>query len=217
MNKLLRALKDALFPPHCAFCGAPCGPSRYCGCELPLHPTPHHAAESTVFADAVFAPFLYRGGVRKAIIDLKRNRIRDNYLPLARFMCDTLRLARFSCDVVTCVPIGKESLFEREFDQSQLLARYIASDLGIDYRDTLLRRSDKIHQKELSAQQRIQNIAGKFSLRSDADVAGRHVLLVDDVRTTGATAEECARVLKAAGAVRVSVCCAAVTSAADER
>lgn len=208
MGTLLTGLKSLFFPPTCAFCGQPCGTSYYCGrCALPLT----NEKRALTGVDVLYVPFAYTGGARHAILGLKKQRIRDYCLPLARFMCERMEQDGFDgCDLVTCVPIGSNSGFEREFNQSRLLAEYIARHFGIPFAETLRRVSDTVHQKELSAEERAEQISGKFEPLGGKLPAGGRLLLVDDVLTTGATVCEAASVLRKAGANRISVCCAAI-------
>jgi ComF family protein len=104
-------------------------------------------------------------------------------------------------DVVIPVPLHKQRLKERGFNQSLLLAREVARVFGleVDYR-SLKRIRPTRPQVDLKPDERKKNVKGAFDVKSPERVRGRRVLLVDDVFTTGATVSECARVLKKAGA-----------------
>jgi len=105
-------------------------------------------------------------------------------------------------DLVVPVPLGKKRLRARGYNQSALLARFM---FGRRPSEVLLRIKDTLPQAELSEKERRKNVKGAFAIRPEVDVSGRRVVLVDDVLTTGATVEECARVLLGAGAAEVSV------------
>jgi ComF family protein len=107
-------------------------------------------------------------------------------------------------DRVLAIPVHKRSLRKRGFNQAQLLSRYVRDALKISRDSTGL--SKKRHTKDqarLSIRQREQNLIGAFSAKRSYH--GESCLLVDDVYTTGATAENCARTLKSAGALKVDV------------
>jgi len=106
------------------------------------------------------------------------------------------------------VPLHRLRLWTRRFNQAALLARAISRTSGAELRtDLLIRRKRTAPQVGLSAAQRAQNLAGAFSLAEGAStvLAGRAVVLVDDVLTTGATVDRLARLVRRAGAARVDV------------
>ncbi len=109
-------------------------------------------------------------------------------------------------DAVAPVPLHPWRRRERGYDQGVLLARTLARQAGWPLRARALRRIRYTSQQaRLGPQQRRKNVRGAFEARAKKEPAGGHVLLVDDVMTTGATASECARMLKKSGAARVSV------------
>jgi ComF family protein len=104
------------------------------------------------------------------------------------------------------VPLHSTRLRERGFNQAVLLAKCLARARGLCLASRLLVRMRATHaQPGLSADARRRNLAAAFALRPGAAVAGRHVVLIDDVLTTGATADACATALYDAGAARVDV------------
>ena len=106
-------------------------------------------------------------------------------------------------DIVVPVPLHRRRARSRGFNQSELLARAVARPLGLPLACRVLRRArDTPAQSALPAAARRRNVRGAFRCRR---LAGEHVLLVDDVLTTGATAEAAARALLDAGAARVEV------------
>lgn len=115
-------------------------------------------------------------------------------------------------DLLLPVPLAGRRLRQRGFNQAQMLADWLSRPLGIatDAR-TLERVLDTPAQQQLDAATRRRNLRQAFAIATGADVKGRHLALVDDVLTTGATAEALARLLKRAGAERVDVYCLART------
>ena len=109
-------------------------------------------------------------------------------------------------DVIIPVPLHWRKQRKRGFNQSEAFARGLASSLQVQVNvGNMVRNLHTSSQTRMSREERIKNIEEAFSLRSADEVAYRHVLLVDDVLTTGATLEACANVLKTAPGVVVSM------------
>lgn len=109
-------------------------------------------------------------------------------------------------DVVVPVPLHSSRRRERGFNQSALIARHFAEFHGIPVTEkALLRIKPTPSQTRMKKRQRRENVSGAFSCRRPAEIAGRRVLLIDDVYTTGSTVNECAKVLMEAGAESVQV------------
>jgi ComF family protein len=192
-----------LGPPACDRCGLPlptfqpepasielCGACRQ---EPPVWDWARAAAE-------------YEGAARDALHALKFHGKRALAVPLATLLQEQWgsALAEAGVEAVIPVPLGRARERERGFNQAALVAERLAGLLGVPVRSRWLARGRATRpQSELGVAERLANVRGAFA--ADTAVAGRHVAIVDDVLTTGATAAECARVLKAAGAARVGV------------
>ncbi|WP_137889004.1 ComF family protein [Pseudomonas sp. 2FE] len=115
-------------------------------------------------------------------------------------------------DALLPVPLANRRLRQRGFNQAALLARWLSQSLQLPLAEGwLLRPHDTPAQQQLDAAARKRNLRHAFALADHATIEGRHLALVDDVLTTGATAESLARLLKKAGAARVDVYCLART------
>ncbi|MEK6608067.1 MAG: ComF family protein [Myxococcota bacterium] len=219
MNAAIARLLDVLYPPKCAACDAlvdarevfcrvcaeslvPIGAPMCPRCGLPFAGGVDHlcsacAAHSPPF-DRARAAFQYGGELQRAITRMKYGGRPD----LARVLGPMLG-APPECDVVVAVPLGRRRLAEREYNQALLLARAAWPRVRIDA-FALRRVRDTPPQAGLSAGARRASVRGAF-VALGSRVEGRRVALVDDVLTTGATVEACARALRAAGAREVLV------------
>lgn len=118
--------------------------------------------------------------------------------------CVKARFDSGAIDAVAPVPLHPSRMRKRSYNQAALLAAALAKRLGTDFRPRMLERlRATATQTRLGALRRRDNVRGAFSCAEPEWAAGRTVLVVDDVMTTGATLHECAKVLKSAGAVRV--------------
>jgi ComF family protein len=132
--------------------------------------------------------------------------------PLAGWLGETLNDARLRgrhFDLIVPVPLHSTRQRERGFNQATLLAELLAKSIAVPLRPVLERIRYTTTQTAYDRAERMENLHGAFRLRKNRDVRDLRVLLIDDVLTTGSTLSECARVLKAAGAISVHAATAA--------
>jgi len=144
---------------------------------------------------------LYKGGLVRAIVMLKFERIE----PLSRWfsqrLAEVVRREGITADVVVPVPLHRQRERERGYNQADLIAKPLARQLGLPYRAVLLTRTKPRPDKHiLSLEERWESVRGAFATRSGSKVDNLRVLLVDDVMTTGATLDAAAKALRGAGA-----------------
>jgi competence protein ComFC len=190
-------------PPFCHGCGRNLDEKSlalaYCpSClKAPLH------------FDRAFAPCIYEGAIKDLIHEFKYRK--TDYLAdaLSGLMLDFIRdydVPVSSMDEIIPVPLHPARLREREFNQAELLARRIAPVYTkIVSADNLVRLRHTRTQAELKSSDRLSNVKDSFSVRWPDRIKGKHILLIDDVLTTGATSSEASRALKDAGANSVLV------------
>ena len=214
------AALDLVFPARCPFCRGILEQPRepLCAACQPVLPwLTGKSGESRVdFADGCCSPLSYRGKVPEAIHRYKfgRNRACGAPFGLLLAQCVQDHLTEQG-DLVTWVPLSRQRLRERGFDQAALLARHMARHLGLSACPTLKKQRDTDPQSDLhSDSARRANALGAYVLLPEAQVEGRRILLVDDVVTSGATLSECCRILKQAGAG--SVHCVTLAQAAGK-
>ena len=109
----------------------------------------------------------------------------------------------FTTDIVTCVPMTKKALKKRGYNQSKILAQTFAKNCNLPFIDCLVKEKETSRQATLSRQERRKNLQGVFRVAKRKEIKDKSVLLIDDVTTTGSTAEIIAKRLKGAGAKAV--------------
>jgi ComF family protein len=158
--------------------------------------------------DAARAACLYDETSRDPILKLKHADRLDLAPMFARWLSRTARGLIDDADAIVPVPLHPLRLLRRRYNQAAEIARPLAAMTGTPYLpDALVRRRPTATQGGKSGSGRRRNVAGAFDVPPGRakQVAGLRILLIDDVLTTGATAEGCARALKAAGAARVDL------------
>jgi len=148
----------------------------------------------------------YEGRYREIIHNLKYNGRKELARPLGYLMAQRVKRLGWARNVGAVVPVPLFTTREKErgFNQSLLLAKAVAEDLGKPLWNNLLSREHFHHpQMVLSREERLKNIIGAFKYASTRKLAGETILLVDDIITTGATLRGCADVLRQAGVQRV--------------
>ena len=181
-------------PPVCTICGRPLTDRNSCpGC-----------IEGPVAIDGIRAPFLFHGIIREAIHEFKYRNLKSVAPLLAGFLQDYLLENPIPGDVLVPVPIHRKRHRERGYNQSSLISRELSRKNGLPViEDCLIRRINTPPQiRTTSASDRRKNIADAFTCINDT-LEGRHVILVDDVSTSGATLNTCAEVIKSSGAAGV--------------
>lgn len=154
------------------------------------------------------AAVLYDDVARRLVHGLKYRDRHDLSGLMGRAMVRAGAELLAQADLLAPVPLHRGRLWTRRFNQSALLAAKVSHRSGVPMvPDLLLRIRATCHQVGLSAEARRRNVAGAFRIDAEhsARLAGRNVVLIDDVLTTGATVEGCARALSRAGAGRVDV------------
>lgn len=208
---------DLLFPPKCVFCGRVVdrGAGGICpDCQRALPwLTGGEAERKGEFFSLCVSPLRYQGAVRKSIHRYKfqgrRGYARVYGTLVAQCISDHLA---GQYDLISWVPLSKRRRRERGYDQALLLARAAAEVLGGTVTETLRKARNTPAQSGLEGEaERRANILGAYEPADPERIAGKRILLVDDVVTTGSTLSECARVLRTAGAA--DVVCAALARA----
>lgn len=167
-----------------------------------------------VFYESIASSFYYTGAVKKAIRGLKFEKAVQNADVLSEYMAQSVE-KHFSdkqFDFVTFVPLSDKAFRHRGYNQSELLAKGVSKRLGLKVETKLLSRIYQgEEQKNLPASRRHGAVFGSFDCVKSDIIKGKKILLCDDVATTCATLNECAKMLLLSGADEVYCVTAAVT------
>ena len=178
----------------CKRCGVGIdGDEDYCG----------NCAYDKLYFDRAYSAFNYEGVVQKTILNMKFDNMGSYARVFARYLVYLAQKHNLEYDLVTFVPMSRNSLKKRRYNQAKLLAEHFCALLNQDglLVEAVVKVKETVTQEQLSKSERKTNLIGAY--RANADVKGKRVLVIDDVKTTGATINECAKVLKGVGATEV--------------
>lgn len=209
-RKIKNLFVNAFFPSICPYCGKVITKGSYackqCAEKLPETSYKRYAVGGWICS----APFPYEDCFAKAVKRLKFNNRGDYAKPLAFQIVHSILeiIDDKSFDIVTSVPMHKTDKKERGYNQAELLARECAEIMGLPYIDTLVKIKRNTPQHKTKGKDRGKNVRGVFLVTDKTLVEGKHILLIDDIITTGHTLGECAAMLNRAGCKTIS--CAVV-------
>lgn len=228
LYRLWDRLICAVFPCRCPYCGTVLSPQEFCcaDClqnlpkiEHPICPFCGHSKEDCTckkkkaYYSAITAPFYYEETILKAVHRLKfenKDFVADTF---AKDMAEAVKLSFpiDEIDLIAFVPFSKKQTRERLYNPSEVLARALSKELSIPCEAILLKLFETKTQHNLKSDARSGNVLGVYEVEEHADIEDKTVLLVDDIKTTGATLSECAKMLKLRGAKCVYAATFAVT------
>jgi ComF family protein len=201
--------------PTCERCGAPVpvvGVERNDELSRPQNSGCYRCRGRKLWFDAVVAAGEYEGELRELVLRMKQSTGDPVSLAVGRLIWQQRReqLENLNADVVAPIPLHWRRRLVHRTNSAALLAEVLASRLRLPLVERLLRRRrHTVPQSTLTPPQRWENVRQAFSLGGGHHLSGAHVVIVDDILTTGATCSEAARTLRNAGAANVTVVVAA--------
>jgi len=183
-----------ILPPICPHCGRPQPGGILCP----------SCVNQQAGADGIRSPFRFEGVIREAVHQFKYRNLRDLSGLLGGMLHDYLRRYPIPADVIVPVPLHPKRLRERGYNQSELLAKELGRLASLPVVENCLSRTKYTSQQATSnsVQDRYRNVAGVFDCQNNS-LINKNVVLIDDVATSGATINACARSLKIAGTASV--------------
>ncbi len=218
LGRIGEAALDLIYPPRCALCEKqgsflcdecldklPRADGQRCDvCWLPRRGSScQTCAEHPIFLNRLRSVFRYGGEVQRLVQAFKFQGQSSLGRTLAAQLTGCYAEHAFAADIVVPVPLSGARRRRRGYNQAALLAREVARELGLPMSEAMRRLGNPTPQARSTAEQRRRNVSGVFEVAKSEAVAGRRVLLIDDVATTGATLSACAEALLATGASEV--------------
>lgn len=201
-------LADIFYTVKCPYCKNVIEKNNY-ACEKCAKSFPEISIiEYAVGGYKCVSPLPYKGDFANAI---KRFKFRNQGVYAKQFaMLMVEKILREykdeKFDIITCVPMHKNSLKVRKYNQAELLARQCAQILNKPYFDTLEKIKENKAQHSINSRERAKNVKGVYQVITKDLIKDKNILIIDDIITTGNTLGECAKMLEKAGCK--SICCA---------
>ena len=223
MTNWLTRILDFIAPRQCVVCGSRLAPTERTLCSACLLYLPRTAFQFTPDDNAMVQLFWGHTPILRAaaliyyqphsemaqiVYAMKYGQRPDIGEDMGRLMANEMQIAHFfdDIDLLLPVPLSRKRLRQRGYNQSEQLAVGISDITQLPVvTGVLLRRHFRQSQTSLNRQERQENVAGMFHLKDDTPLRHRHVLLIDDICTTGATLTACADALKQVEGIRISV------------
>ena len=201
---------DLIYPKICTICGK--GKNTYlckkCEDKLKKEAVFGKDQYKERFFENHFYIFNYSGIIRNLLLNYKFNEKSYLYEGFVNFFNKYKKtyLQFDFYDIIVPVPISKKRLKYRGYNQSLLFAKEVAKTLNVNLeKNILVKRVNNKAQSTLNKEQRKKNVQNVYKLKNNKDIRNKKILLIDDIFTTGETANECSKILKLAGAEKIDV------------
>ena len=223
IEKIYNRLLDLIYPPKCGFCGEITGTSsficeecknnynykyisrcKYCGKTAVMSNMCIECSKKKVYYEELFFCNEYTNEIRDKIHAYKFFNKKFYYNFFSELIYD--KIIGIDADIIVPVPLSKERLKERGYNQSALIAKNLSAKLKIDYNgEIMIKTINSEKQSMQSFRERQESVKNVFKIADNINIEGKRIMLVDDVFATGATVNECSRVLIEAGAKSVVI------------
>lgn len=206
--KILNEVVKIFYPTTCGICGQKIN-ARYT-CRKCLNII-EYSQEDVAFLnsenkhyDKLISALRYEGIFKEKMLNYKFYNAKYLGKTFAEILTILVKKYNLKADIILAVPISKVRLRERGYNQSSVIAKKVSDFTGIEYQERILVKSkNNLRQSELTVCERKLNVKDVYSVRKFEIVKDKTIILIDDIITTGATLNECAKVLKRCGAREV--------------
>ena len=211
MFKFIEKILDLIFPPVCGICNKKINTYLCEKCEKEINKITcvgENRYDNKYFSTHMYL-FKYEGIIRNKIISYKFNDKPYLYKTFCEFIVKNKKVCEFlkKYDIIISVPMYKKKKNQRGYNQSELIAKETAKKVeNIEYRnDILIKIRNTAKQSSLNKEQRKENLKNAYVVNNKEYILNKNILIFDDIYTTGSTANECAKMLKEAGAKDVGI------------
>lgn len=206
---MLKWALNLFFPPVCGICGEKnenwlC---RKCEKDIEIKKKNINTKVYLKYYDEFLFLFKYED-IRHEILQYKfsnkayLSNMFVNIILKDKKICDKIKLY----DIILSVPMTKKKKSRRGYNQTELISKKISENLNIEYRSNILiKEKNNLTQSSLTEKQRFENVKNVFKVQNEEIIKNKRIIIFDDILTTGATANECAKQLKKAGAKEILV------------
>lgn len=159
------------------------------------------------YIDVNYPSFIYSGIIKEALLKYKFGGKMWYYKPFSEFIYENIKDKIKGIDYIVYPPVNRITFYKRGFNQTELISRELSHKLGVPYiRNCIYKTRQNEKQSLMSAEMRYKNVKGVFAVRKKYRdmLKGKKVLFIDDIMTTGATIDECSKILKKNGVISVS-------------
>jgi ComF family protein len=221
MKNLFLPILDIIFPCECVYCGDLISSSQYHLCQechtllkelndgCPVCSGVIIDGICTICSDRKFYPsvnrtlFGYENVSKTAIHSLKFDGIKHIYKIFIPYILKQIEYLNERIDIITSVPMSRKKMIKRGYNQSELIAKEVAKQTGIEFCEILKENRRAKQQRSLNYDERFINVIDRYKTIKNNKFEDKVVLIIDDVFTTGATINECSRKLILSGAAKI--------------
>lgn len=207
---MFEKILDFIYPQKCGFCNKIIIEDYACkSCKKNLEyiciENKLEKFDNKNFDYSIFA-YKYEGIVRQKILEFKFKNKKYLYKTLSGYLAEIIEMYSYLFDYIISVPISLNRYFERGYNQSYLIAKYVSKKIKKQIlKFVLIKTKNNKKQSALGIFERKQNVKNVYKVINKNKIQNKRILLIDDIYTTGATVEECAKVLRENGAKSVIV------------
>lgn len=219
LRKIINGIVSIIYPNHCIACNEllavskkwlceKCTPEfeinehrkcKICGRIIYHNGNCRTCNSSKLYFDKGHSVYEYKDAVRSGIMNYKYKGLYSYGKYFGKIMADYIIdcvIDDMKFDYITAVPLHRKRLSGRGYNQSEIMAKIVAKNIGVEYKTLLERLVNTRALNNLGGEERRKELKGAFSLKKGVSVEGKNILIIDDVFTTGTTINECCKVLK---------------------